>query len=141
MLSLIKVPAFINNVIQIHETQLVRHGMMVVGEAGSGTLTRILILAKALTKLFEDNIMDRDGSYRKVDRLILNSMESSIYCPMNGLMALFPSLSANVSLVRAKRNSQSLLIWHEIDSSKSEVDACSSHMTEDALYTLMRSVG
>jgi hypothetical protein len=44
--------------------------MMVVGEAGSGTLTRILILAKALTKLFEDNIMDGDGFYRKVDRLI-----------------------------------------------------------------------
>ena len=72
MLSLIKVPAFINNVIQIHETQLVRHGMMVVGEAGSGTSTSTLILAKALTKPFEDNIMDRDGSYRKVDRLILN---------------------------------------------------------------------
>jgi hypothetical protein len=30
--------------------------MMVVGEAGSGTLTRILILAKALTKHFEENI-------------------------------------------------------------------------------------
>ncbi len=58
--------------LQIHETQLVRHGMMVVGKAGSGTSTSILILAKALTKLFEDNIMDRDGFYIKVDRLILN---------------------------------------------------------------------
>ena len=47
--------------------------MMIVGEAGSGTLTRILILAKALADealFFEDNIMDGDGFYRKVDRLI-----------------------------------------------------------------------
>ena len=47
MFSLIKVLAFINKVIQIHETQLVRHGMMVVGEAGSGTSTSILILPKS----------------------------------------------------------------------------------------------
>ncbi len=48
MLSLIKVPAFINYVLQLHETQLVRHGMMVVGEAESGTSTSILILASRI---------------------------------------------------------------------------------------------
>jgi dynein heavy chain len=70
--SLVKVPAFINKVIQIHETQLVRHGMMVVGEAGSGKSTNIMVLAKALKQLFDDQVEDRDGFYRKVDRLILN---------------------------------------------------------------------
>jgi hypothetical protein len=51
MFSLIKVLAFINKVIQIHETQSVRHGMMVIREAGSARSTSILILATALTKL------------------------------------------------------------------------------------------
>ena len=71
-LSLQKVPAFITKVIQVHETQLVRHGMMLVGEAGSGKTTNAKVLAKALTQLFEDGVVDRDGFYKTVDRLILN---------------------------------------------------------------------
>ena len=46
--NLQKVPSFITKVIQVHETQLVRHGMMVVGESGSGKTTNTRILAEAL---------------------------------------------------------------------------------------------
>jgi dynein heavy chain len=67
-----KEPAFVQKVIQVHETQLVRHGMMVVGEAGSGKSTNCTILAKALTQLYRDGERDKDGFYRVVDRLILN---------------------------------------------------------------------
>ena len=68
----IKVPSFITKVIQVHETQLVRHGMMVVGESGSGKSRNIEVLAKALSTLFEEKIVDKDGFYKIVDRLILN---------------------------------------------------------------------
>lgn len=71
-LSLQKVPTFITKVIQIHETQLVRHGMMVVGETGSGKSTNVAVLAKALGYLHEDKIVDKDGFYKLVDRLVLN---------------------------------------------------------------------
>jgi dynein heavy chain len=67
-----KVPSFISKVIQVHETQLVRHGMMVVGETGSGKSTNMKILAEALTKLHSDGVVDRDDFYKTVDRLILN---------------------------------------------------------------------
>eukprot|EP00605_Chrysophyceae_sp_TOSAG23-4_P000859 GSChrysophyteH1.ASY1.ANO1.950.1 assembled CDS len=56
-----KVPSFISKVIQVHETQLVRHGMMIVGESGSGKSCNHKILAEALSMLKEE-----------VDRLILN---------------------------------------------------------------------
>jgi len=66
------VPSFITKIIQIHETQLVRHGMMVVGEAGAGKSTNALILARALTQLFHDGVKDKDGFFKKVERVILN---------------------------------------------------------------------
>lgn len=71
-LNLQQVPSFIAKAIQVHETQLVRHGMMLVGEAGSGKSTNCYVLSRALTQLFEDGIVDRDGYYKEVHRLILN---------------------------------------------------------------------
>jgi dynein heavy chain len=56
----------------VHETQLVRHGMMVVGESGSGKSTNVKVLSQALGALFEEKIIDKDGFYKNVDRLILN---------------------------------------------------------------------
>jgi dynein heavy chain len=70
--NLQKVPIFITKVIQVHETQLVRHGMMVVGESGSGKSTNVLVLAEALGLLYDEKVVDRDGFYKGVDRLILN---------------------------------------------------------------------
>lgn len=57
---------------KVHETQLVRHGMMVVGETGSGKSTNVAVLAKALGRLHSDGVQDRDGFYKQVDRLLLN---------------------------------------------------------------------
>ncbi|RHY05497.1 hypothetical protein DYB25_001425 [Aphanomyces astaci] len=72
VLNLQQVNSFVAKTIQVHETQLVRHGMMLVGEAGSGKSTNALILAKALTALHEQGVVDRDGFYKVVTRLILN---------------------------------------------------------------------
>jgi dynein heavy chain, axonemal len=44
----------------------------VVGEAGSGKTANVMILAKALSQLYQDKVIDRDGYYKIVDRLILN---------------------------------------------------------------------
>ncbi|CAM9568719.1 unnamed protein product [Heterosigma akashiwo] len=68
-----RAPAFIAKVIQIHETQLVRHGMMVVGEAMSGKTAAVHTLARALTRLQEEGVVDKDGFYKKqVECLTLN---------------------------------------------------------------------
>lgn len=58
--------------VQVHETQLVRHGMMVVGEAGSGKSANVMILARALSTLHAEGVVDRDGFFKVVDRLVLN---------------------------------------------------------------------
>ena len=71
-LSLQRVPIFITKVIQVHETQLVRHGMMVVGETGSGKSANVKVLAQALGTLCDDKVIDKDGFYKHVDCLVLN---------------------------------------------------------------------
>ncbi len=70
-LKLQPVKSFVEKVIQVHETQLVRHGMMVVGEAGSGKSVNVLVLSNALGQLQEEGVVDKDDFFRKVttDRL------------------------------------------------------------------------
>jgi hypothetical protein len=67
-----KVPTLITKIIQTHETQLVRHGMMLVGEAGSGKTVNQDVLAKALSQLKREGVTDKDGFYQQVQRFILN---------------------------------------------------------------------
>jgi dynein heavy chain len=54
-----KHPPFINKVIQLYETYLVRHGIMVVGPAGAGKSTIIDCLAAALTELGTKHVVWR----------------------------------------------------------------------------------
>ena len=58
-LNLQPVKSFVEKVIQVHETQLVRHGMMVVGEAGSGKSVNVLVLSNALAQLQHEGVADR----------------------------------------------------------------------------------
>jgi dynein heavy chain len=71
-MNLQRVASFITKVIQVHETQLVRHGMMVVGESGSGKTANVTVLSSALGLLHEEGVTDRDGFYKQVDLLVLN---------------------------------------------------------------------
>ena len=71
-MNLQKIPVFITKVIQVHETQLVRHGMMIVGESGSGKSTNVKVLASALGSLHEEKVIDKDGFFKCVDILVLN---------------------------------------------------------------------
>jgi dynein heavy chain len=51
-------PKYIKKVIQLLETMIVRHGVMLVGLTGTGKSTCNKILAKALTQLANDGISD-----------------------------------------------------------------------------------
>ena len=52
-------PSFVLKVMQVHETQLVRHGMMVVGEACSGKSEAVRSLSRALAAVEEERIEAR----------------------------------------------------------------------------------
>jgi dynein heavy chain len=67
-----RVPALMTKIIQTHETQLVRHGMMIVGETGSGKSVNHEILAKALSQLKREGVTDKDGFFQHVTRFTLN---------------------------------------------------------------------
>jgi dynein heavy chain len=63
-----KVETFVTKIIQVHETQLVRHGVMVVGESGSGKSTNCIVLSRALSQLKAEGIVDKDGFFKQVNR-------------------------------------------------------------------------
>ena len=56
----------------MHETQLVRHGMMIVGEAGAGKSTNARLLGRALSALKRKGIHDKDGFFKEIDTFRLN---------------------------------------------------------------------
>ncbi|CEM19434.1 unnamed protein product [Vitrella brassicaformis CCMP3155] len=60
------VPAYVTKVIQLLETQIVRHGVMLVGVTGTGKTTCSDILAKALTQLRQDEHADPNYQVTKV---------------------------------------------------------------------------
>ena len=74
-------PNFVHKVVQIHETQLVRHGMMIVGETGCGKSTALQTLSGALTSLKESGEKDADGLYERVTIHSLNPKS----LPLGGL--------------------------------------------------------
>ncbi len=72
------VTTFVNKVIQVHETMLVRHGMMLVGEAGSGKSTNLKTLGAALSSLHKKGVKDPDNYFRPVDQYVLNPKSVSV---------------------------------------------------------------
>jgi polynucleotide 5'-kinase involved in rRNA processing len=52
-------PAWMNKCIQLYETYLVRHGIMLVGPSGSGKTTIMECLAAALTELGTKTVLWR----------------------------------------------------------------------------------
>ena len=66
------VPSLVTKIIQVHETQLVRHGMMVVGEGFSGKTVNVSTLARAITSLHKAGEVDKDGFYKTVQTYTLN---------------------------------------------------------------------
>ncbi|XP_063073303.1 dynein axonemal heavy chain 6 [Engraulis encrasicolus] len=64
------VPAMIAKVIQLYETMLVRHGVMLVGPTGGGKTTVYTSLADALAKLHADG--HEDAFYMPVKTYVLN---------------------------------------------------------------------
>jgi dynein heavy chain len=66
------VPSLVSKIIQVHETQLVRHGMMIVGQNGSGKTVNVTVLAKAIQQLKEDGVVDKDDFFQLVKTITLN---------------------------------------------------------------------
>lgn len=62
------VDTYVEKVLQLHATTLVRHGIMVVGAAACGKSNLVEILAKAMTNLNTNNV----SGYSKVDKFVLN---------------------------------------------------------------------
>jgi dynein heavy chain len=63
------VPKFVVKIIQLLETQLVRHGVMVVGLAGTGKSTLTHTLARALAALRKNNSSDPSHQLVKISTL------------------------------------------------------------------------
>ncbi|XP_041969812.1 dynein axonemal heavy chain 1-like [Aricia agestis] len=63
-------PAFISKTIQLYETTVVRHGLMIVGPAGAGKTTCYEVLRDALTSL--RGAADADGVHAAVRNHVVN---------------------------------------------------------------------
>jgi hypothetical protein len=66
------VPSYVSKIIQLFETMLVRHGVMLVGLTLTGKSTNSLTLCNALTQLKRDGDENLKGFYEVVKRHILN---------------------------------------------------------------------
>lgn len=73
------VPSFVTKVLQLYETCLVRHGVMLVGQAMSGKSTCAAVLAEALGALSKDpELAAQNPFYREVVQSILNPKSISM---------------------------------------------------------------
>jgi dynein heavy chain len=66
------VPSFVTKILQLQETTVVRHGVMLVGATGTGKTVCAATLAGALGRVAEQNPDSEDAYMRKVERIILN---------------------------------------------------------------------
>lgn len=57
-LKLVPKPSWKKKVVQLYEMVLVRHGVMIVGQAGSGKTATVHTLANAMSRCCEDGAMD-----------------------------------------------------------------------------------
>ncbi|XP_046391604.1 dynein axonemal heavy chain 6 [Ischnura elegans] len=64
------VPAMVKKIIQLYETMIVRHGVMLVGPTGGGKTTIYRVLQDSLTKLFDERIYGH--YYKPVETYVLN---------------------------------------------------------------------
>ncbi|XP_069668946.1 dynein axonemal heavy chain 6 isoform X3 [Periplaneta americana] len=63
-------PCLITKVIQLHETMIVRHGVMLVGPTGGGKTTVLQVLKNSLTKLYYNKVQHQ--YYKPVKTYVLN---------------------------------------------------------------------
>ncbi|XP_023668206.2 dynein axonemal heavy chain 6 [Paramormyrops kingsleyae] len=103
-LHLQPLPSMTNKVIQLYETMIVRHGVMLVGPAGGGKTTVYTVLAKALETLYSRG--HKNPFYLPVKTYVLNPKSVSmgeLYGEINpltlewrdGLMALTVRTATN----------------------------------------------
>lgn len=69
-MNLQALPPLVNKCVQLYETMKVRWGVMLVGLTGSGKTSTLRTLKDALTKLFDDGVINPD--YKKVNMITMN---------------------------------------------------------------------
>ncbi|XP_055022499.1 LOW QUALITY PROTEIN: dynein axonemal heavy chain 6-like [Boleophthalmus pectinirostris] len=81
-------PAMTKKVIQLYETMLVRHGVMLVGPTGGGKTTVYTILANTLETLYNSEYKETNPFYQPVKTYVLNPKSvtmGELYGEMNNL--------------------------------------------------------
>ncbi len=84
------VPTFVEKVVQLYETMVVRHGVMLVGQTGTGKTMCYKVLQHALTAMDKDGVDPNNDYYAKVHTSQLNPKSvkmGELYGELNELTA------------------------------------------------------
>ncbi len=76
-MGLQRVERIMGKVIQLHETMIVRHGVMLVGTTATGKTTCAEVLSRSLTALAVEHSKD-SAYYRTVEKFLLNPKSISM---------------------------------------------------------------